>query len=61
MKKLVKPVKSEKELQLINALCAEFGGCNDMSCGTFRDPDCTRMSTCTNWRWDAENGDDILF
>ncbi len=61
MKKLVKPFKSEEELQLANALCGEFNGCQAQTCGSWREPQCTLQPTCYEQSGDLEIGDDILF
>ena len=61
MKKLVKPFKSEKDLQLANALCAEFGPCTNESCNSYRDAACGGMHTCYGQTGDTEMEDDIIF
>ncbi len=61
MKKLVKPFKSEEELQLANALCGEYGSCQPQSCPSWRESWCITQPTCHEWSGDLEIGDDILF
>ena len=61
MKKLVKPFNSEQELQLVDALCSEFGPCTNETCNSYRDAGCPSQWTCTGQSEDVEMDDDIIF
>jgi hypothetical protein len=61
MKKLVKPLRSEKEVLLVNALCEEFGTCSVETCQTYYIPSCQSMAVCNGQSRDLDSEDDILF
>jgi hypothetical protein len=61
MKKLIKPFRSERELQLVSALCEEYGECSVATCQTFRHDRCSTMATCYGQSHDLDIEEDILF